>query len=172
MSYVSLVLNTIPPIAALLAVYYSYKAIKVNKELFYKTLESEEQRLLPLFDIYRNHIFLDEKGLPSNTNYDPEALFSLHFLNINNNAIANIMAVDFIEDNDVEPIVSGEYIRAINYTTNGVLLSINKKNIDEKDYGISIKYKALNGITFITKIVFYISSGLFVVIKEQTTVKI
>lgn len=74
----SLVLTFISSIAALLTAYYSYRAIKVSRELFYKAQIIDEQRLLPLFNVYRNYKFLDDEGQLDYKNPNTDDIISIY----------------------------------------------------------------------------------------------
>jgi len=100
----------ISSIAALLTVLISYKAIKVNKEIFNQTQKSEEQKLLPLFELYRDYIFL-KKGLPVKENPDPHNITSLYFMNKNPSPITNIIALASDKKDDTKPLITAKIFR-------------------------------------------------------------
>lgn len=160
----SIVLTLISTVAASITAYFTYRATRINLDL-------QEQNSLPLFDIHTNSIFLNEKGHPSYDNPDPENIISLHFVNINHNSVASIMATAEDEKSDIEPLVSSKNIRAINYTPDGVILNIIKNIIENKDYKITIKYQIQANKHYNSEIIVSVSHGVFFYIKEQSAKK-
>lgn len=158
------ILTLISTTAASFTAYFTYRAIRLNVEL-------QEQNSLPLFDVHINSVFLNEKGHLSNENPDPENIISLYFVNISHNSIAGIMATEENDESDIEPLVSPKNIRAINYTPNGVVLSIVENKIEDKDYKITIKYQIQANKHYNSELIVSASHGVFFYIKEQNAKK-
>ncbi|TFJ91375.1 hypothetical protein [Lentibacillus salicampi] len=177
LSFVSVILTSISSIAAVLTVYFSYKAIKVNRELFDQNKKAEEQRLLPLFDIDRNYKRLDETGTFIE-NPNPDEIATVSFVNINSSPIANIRLTDgvvFNNNTDTEPLLTSKYIRAYNFGTKGIMVQLIKEELKEKKFKINIKYSIQTNKTYMTEIIILVSNFkdvFYFTIEEQNHINV
>lgn len=176
LSFISVILTSISSIAAVLTVYYSYKAIKVNKALFDQNKKAEEQRLLPLFDIDRNYKRLDETGTFENPNLEEIATISI--INLNSNPIANIRLTDgtvLNNNNDTEQLLTTKYMRAYNFGTKGIMLQLVKEELIEKKFKINIRYSIQTNKTYMTEIIILVSNFgdvFYFTIEEQNHINL
>jgi len=176
LSLISIILTSISSIAAVFTVYFSYKSIKVNRELFDKTQKVEEQRLLPLFDINSNYNSLQQTDhFVKNPN--PNEIVSVGFINLNYSPVANIRLRDGVvyNNSDKESLLTSKYIQAYNHGTKGLMLNFFKNKLKVNKIKINITYTILTNKMFMTEIILTVSDFedvLYFSVKEQNQIEV
>ncbi|AKG05536.1 MULTISPECIES: hypothetical protein [Salimicrobium] len=172
--YISLGVSIASPLLLLFSVIVSLKAAKasrdsveLSKEIFEKTQKAEEMKLLPLFELKRNHVFLN-KGKLIMENPDPDKIMGIYFQNKNSSPITDVKAVASIEEKEeeIEHLIKAKNINEISYTTDGVVLNV-LKGIELKEYKVQIVYRIQSNKMYETSIVVSVQENNYIFITEQ-----